>query len=235
MKIFLYTYFGFFLSSVPSHMIGAAVAAMAPAIPSWNEAFEHGENVGGLFGATLAPVGGFGKFLMVLVALSTLTDCALCMYTFGNSFMAILPPFARVPRYAYSIVSTAILIPVAIVGQAKFYSTLLNIISLIGYWSTVFAGIVLIEHFVFRRGDWTQYNIHDWNKPRRLPPGFAALLAFACAIGIIVPCMEQVYYVGPISRAGAGDVGLITGVVVGGLAYLPLRWLERRFMERRGD
>ncbi len=63
------------------------------------------------------------------------------------------------------------LIPVAIVGATRFYATLVNVLSMfpqfkwvsvsnpprlypsgvIGYWSTAFAGIVLTEHFIFRK------------------------------------------------------------------------------------
>ena len=49
---------------------------------------------------------------------------------------------------------------------------------MIGYWSTVFATIVLLEHVLFRRGDWARYDLAEFDQPRRLPFGAAALLAF---------------------------------------------------------
>lgn len=212
-------------------MLGAAFAAMAPAVPSWQTGFHDGDNVGGLIAAVLSPVGGFGKFLMVLISLSIPSACAPTMYTFGTSFMSIAPIFARVPRYVFAIISEAILIPVAIVGATRFYGTLVNVLSIIGYWSTAFAAIVLTEHLNFRRRDFLRYNVEDWDKPRRLPPGIAAVLSFAGAFGIIVPSMSQVWYIGPIARAGTGDIGVFTGFVAAGVLYSGLRSLERRLLE----
>jgi len=228
LRIFIYTYIGFFCASITGHMLGAAFAAMAPAVPSWKAGFHNGDNVGGLIAAVLSPVGGFGKFLVVLISLSIPSACAPTMYTFGTSFMTVAPFFARVPRYVFAIISEVILIPVAIVGATRFYSTLVNVLSIIGYWSTAFAAIIFAEHVVFRRCDFFRYNLEHWDKPRCLPPGIAAVLSFAGAFGIIVPSMSQAWYIGPIARAGTGDIGVLTGFIVAGALYLGSRSLERR-------
>lgn len=127
-------------------MIGAAFAAAAPGVPSWSTGFKDGNDMGGLIAAALAPAGGFGKFLLVLLALSTSSAAAPTLYSFGelklgvsrllspniiilkycfsistffkvvlslkvsflgNCFMAITPFFARVPRYVFTVLSTA--------------------------------------------------------------------------------------------------------------------------------
>ena len=41
--------------------------------PAWADAYSSG-SVGGLLGAVLAPVGGFGKFCLVLLALSIVAN-----------------------------------------------------------------------------------------------------------------------------------------------------------------
>jgi purine-cytosine permease-like protein len=41
--------------------------------PDWATAYENG-SVGGLIGAVLAPVGGFGKFCLVLLAFSIVAN-----------------------------------------------------------------------------------------------------------------------------------------------------------------
>ena len=71
-------------------MLGVVLAltALSPtssAPPSWSRGFEEGSNVGGLLSAVLAPTKGFGKLVMVLLALSTSCACAPSMYTFGES------------------------------------------------------------------------------------------------------------------------------------------------------
>ena len=65
---------------------------------------------------------------------------------------------------------------------------------LVAYWLGPYAIILIIEHFVFRRG---RYNVDDWNTRSRLPAGWAAIvsmvfglfgayLGFAQAFTIIV-------------------------------------------------
>ncbi|OSX63581.1 hypothetical protein POSPLADRAFT_1045893 [Postia placenta MAD-698-R-SB12] len=229
MRVFVYAYLGFSVASITAHMLGAAFAASALSDPAWKLGFDNGNNVGGLFEAVLSPAGGFGKFITVLVALSTPSICAPTMYTFASSLMAVSYSFARIPRYVFAVISTAIFIPVAVVGATRFYATFTDILSITGYWSVVHGVMVLIEHFLFRRDNFNAYVLEDFDKPRRLPPGIAALLAFLCAFGIIIPCMNQAWYVGPISRAGSGDIGIIAGSCVICLLYPVLRAVERSF------
>ena len=66
------------------NMIGAAFAAAAPGVPSWTTGFQNGSNMGGLIAAVLAPAGRFGKFLLVLIAVSTSAACAPSIYSFGE-------------------------------------------------------------------------------------------------------------------------------------------------------
>lgn len=117
-------------------------------MPSWEAGFDNGNNAGGLIQAVLAPSGGFGKFLTVLLALSVPSTCAPTLYTFASSFMAIHASFARVPRYVYIFISEAMyvlkhldppphvrysmiasLIPVAIIGARHFYATFVDVMS----------------------------------------------------------------------------------------------------------
>ncbi|KDQ60052.1 hypothetical protein JAAARDRAFT_32429 [Jaapia argillacea MUCL 33604] len=229
MRIFIYTYLGFFTSSITGHMIGAAFAAAAPSVPSWTTGLGNGNDVGGLIAAILSPAGNFGKFLTAILALSIPSACAPTMYTFSTSFMTVAPFFARIPRYVFIIISEAVLIPVAVVGATRFYTTFVDILSVIGYWSTAFAAIIFAEHFIFRKNKFSLYDIDDWDQPRRLPPGFAAVLAFLGAFGIIVPSMSQAWYTGPFARAGTGDIGIETGFIAAGLLYVCFRRVERRF------
>ncbi|KAJ3558990.1 hypothetical protein NP233_g11372 [Leucocoprinus birnbaumii] len=232
-RIFIYTYLGFFCASVSLHMLGAAFALTSIGVPSYAAGFDNGNNIGGLAAAILEPAGGFGKFLLVLMALSVPAACAPTMYTFGMSFMAVAPFFASIPRYIYVAISEAILIPIAIIGATRFYTTLVNVLSVIGYWSTAFAGIVLTEHFVFRKNIFSAYLTDYWNTPTRLPLGFAALLSFLGAFGIIIPCMSQAFYEGPIAKAGSGDIGVIVGFLAAIGLYIPLRGVEKRFTGNR--
>ncbi|KAH9477486.1 Purine-cytosine permease fcyB [Psilocybe cubensis] len=126
----------------------------------------------------------------------------------------------------------SVLSPTAIVGARRFYRALVDILSVIGYWSTSFGTIVLIEHFVFRTS-FQSYDIERWDKAELLPPGIAAVIAFLGSLGIIIPSMQQTWYTGPIAASGTGDIGVFTGAAVTVLLYTPLRAIERRIWPGR--
>jgi purine-cytosine permease-like protein len=118
-------------------------------------------------------------------------------------------------------------IPLAIVGAHRFYDTLLNFLGLIGYWASAFVAIILVEHLWFRRNDPKQYDEKIWNNPKRLPTGLAALGAGICSVGLIVPSMHQVWFVGPLAKT-AGDIGFEVAFGVSAVTYVPFRYLEIR-------
>lgn len=83
------------------------LAASAFNVPAWEAGFDNGSNVGGLIEGVLSPMGGFGKFLTVLLALTVPSACAPTMYTFASSFMTVGKYFGMVPRYVYVVLSEA--------------------------------------------------------------------------------------------------------------------------------
>lgn len=88
--------------------MGAAFAAAAPTVPAWSASFQDSSSVGGLVYGVLEPLGAFGKFLTVLVALSVPSACVPTMYSFSTSFMAISGWFTLVPRWVYILLSEAV-------------------------------------------------------------------------------------------------------------------------------
>ncbi|KAI0634352.1 permease for cytosine/purines, uracil, thiamine, allantoin-domain-containing protein [Trametes polyzona] len=236
-RVFFYAYLGFFLSSLPVHMLGAAFGATALSVPSWEAGLGNGNDVGGLVAAILAPTKGFGKFLLVLLSLTAPSACAPTMYTVCTSFMTIHRNFAHMPRFLIAVVSTIILIPLAIIGAAKFYSTFVDILALIGYWLAPYCAIALTEHFIFRRGSYapTAYPVRAaWDRPRHggLPSGAAAACALAASAALIVPCIEQAWFTGPIAARGTGDLGVLVGFVVAVPVYAGARGAEVWYVAR---
>ncbi|KAH7882408.1 permease for cytosine/purines, uracil, thiamine, allantoin-domain-containing protein [Phlebopus sp. FC_14] len=235
-RIFVYTYLGFLIPSIITHALGVAFAAAAPSVPVWNAGFRNSTSVGGLFYGVLTPTGGFGKFLTVLVALSTCSASAPTMYSFSTSFMAIASWFSLVPRWVYIILSEIILIPVAIIGAKTFYTTFVNILNVAGYWAAIFSGIVFTDHVLFRRSFSEQaYPTRTWDSPDLLPRSIPAVLAFLCASGALIPFISQVWYVGPVALDGTGDCGVIVGFVVAVFCYACLRGIEKWWEEMGRD
>lgn len=258
-----YSYFGFLLPIVAIQCLGAAFAVSIPLVPSWSAAYAD-QSFGDLFVAVLSPTGGFGKFLIVLLSLSVTANIAPTMYSFGLTFQVFFPFCAHLPRYVFSVLATAIVIPLSIVGAHRYYTTLTNFLGLIGYWASCFIAVVLMEHFVFRAlaqsivpsssssptvdpklnpaatdtakdghqqystDAFSNYDISAWNTPSRLPSGLAALGASVLSFSLVVPCIDQVWFVGPIAKS-TGDIGFEVALVLTALFYLPLRYAEVRW------
>jgi purine-cytosine permease-like protein len=210
--------------------LGSAIGNAIPNVPHWQAAYDQ-TLVGGVLAAMLAPAGGFGKFLVVLLSFSLLGNLAATSYSVTLNLQLLLPFLVKVPRYLFSIVFAAIVIPLAIRAADDFFVNTENFVALIGYWSSAFLAIVLTEHFVFRKGDCGAYDPEAWNDARRLPWGAAALGAGVLSFGLVVPSMAQVWWTGPIAEK-TGDIGFELAFVVSGLLYLPLRWLEKRWAGR---
>ncbi|KAI1780307.1 permease for cytosine/purines, uracil, thiamine, allantoin-domain-containing protein [Hypoxylon cercidicola] len=227
LRIFSYTYAGLFFPTVPLMVLGAAIGGATPNIPSWSEGYDN-YSVGGVLQAMLLPAGGFGRFVAVLLSLSVVGNLAAAMYSISLNFQLLVPFFIRIPRFVFSIVYTAVAIPVAITAAKSFFDSLENFIYLIAYWSAAFVAVVSVEHFVFRKADCASYNVAHWDQPSKLPTGIAAIAAMGLSFGLAVPCMSQVWYTGPLAET-TGDIGFEVALVLTALLYPPLRWLELKF------
>lgn len=71
-----------------------------------------------------------------------------------------------------------------------------------------------------------KYNTLAWDTPAQLPPGIAALLAWAVGLVCGIMGADQTWYVGPIAKAiGGADVGFEFSALVL-VVYIPARLLE---------
>ncbi|CAK7211978.1 hypothetical protein SEUCBS140593_001348 [Sporothrix eucalyptigena] len=230
-RVFWFTYLGLVLPTVPLMVLGAAIGGAIPSIPSWTTAFSDG-STGGVLLEMLAPVHGFGKFLAVVIAFSLLGNIAGTMYAITIQFQMLFPPWStKVPRYLFAVVTTAIIIAAAIPISRRFEESLENFLGLISYWGAIFVAIAGTEFVVFRKRDPSRYDPTAWNDAKKLPVGLAALLSIFLPFGLIVPCMAETWYTGPIAKT-TGDIGTEVGFVVCVVVYLVLRTIEVRLTGR---
>ncbi|KAK4064391.1 hypothetical protein Trihar35433_7908 [Trichoderma harzianum] len=229
-RVFQYTYWGLLIPTVLLMVLGAAVAGAMPNNPEWQTAFDE-YSAGGVLAAMLAPAGNFGKFIVVVLALTLLGNTCGTFYAITLNFQTLAPWLFKVPRYLFAIVITGIIIAVAITAVGDFFESLENFVSLIGYWSAAFVGIVIVEHVVFRRQDYSSYDHAIWSDAKKLPLGIAALSSGILCFGLVVPCMDQVWWQGPIAKT-TGDIGFEMAWAVSSLIYVPLRYLEKRLTGR---
>jgi NCS1 nucleoside transporter family len=182
---------------------------------------------GDLLTAAAKPLGSFGTFLLMLLALSVVANNIPNDYSLGLSMQVLGKPFQRIPRAVWALIGSVIYVLIAVAAAANFNVTLSNFLLLIAYWLGPWSIILILEHFVFRRG---RYNVEDWNTPRKLPMGWAALVSAALGLGGVLLGAAQVYYVGPIANLFnppyGMDIGFELGLIFAGTAYLFLRRVE---------
>lgn len=66
-------------------------------------------------------------------------------YAFSLSIQIVFPFLTRLPRFFLPIVGTAIYLPIAIAAAAHFAAALSNFLGILGYWSSIFVAILLVE------------------------------------------------------------------------------------------
>ncbi len=178
---------------------------------------------GDLLVAVLKPLGGFGSFLLVLLALSIVANNVPNAYSLGLSMQVLGRSFQRVSRAIWTLFGALIYMLIAIPAVANFDTTLSNFLLIIAYWLGPWSVILLEEHFLFRRG---RYNVEDWNTPGKLPIGWAALVSMAFGlVGVYLGAYHELL-IGPIAKQLGMDIGFELGLIFAGIAYFFLRRIE---------
>lgn len=238
-KVFLWTWLGLIIPLLFTEMLGVAVMT-ATSINGGDNPYMDGyleSGSGGLLGAVLfPPLGRFGKFCLVILALSIIANNCPNIYSVALTVQVLGRWTQRVPRFIWTAVGTGVYIAIAIPGYSHFEAVLENFMNFIGYWLAIYEGISLTDHFVFKRG-MSGYIPENYDHPEKLPPGIAAVLAFCCGIAGMVTGMSQTWFVGPIAlHAGeapyGGDVGFELGFAFAATSYFVLRTIELKFFHR---
>lgn len=223
-KVFAYIFLGLWTPSIMLLILGAAIGGALPNVPAWQEAWDV-RGMGGVLAEMLQPAGGFGKFVLVVLALSVVGNMTISMYSVALCLQMLLPMFTRIPRVVFIIITMAIMVPTAINAASEWERSLENFLSIIGYWAGCFDAIVIVELVVFRKMDFSTFDPKIWNVGKKLPTGLAAMGAAVCSLALVVPGMDATWYTGPIGKK-IGDIGFEAAFFVSALAYGPLRALE---------
>jgi NCS1 nucleoside transporter family len=227
-RVFWLTFLGVFVPCIVLETLGLLFTSYAP----WGKDFNANGN-GALLADVVHPLGGFGTFILALLALSVIANNIPNDYSLGLSIQVFGRPFQRVPRYVWTLIGAVIYVAIALPNSSNFASTLQDFLFIIAYWLGPWAIILVLEHFVFRHG---RYNVDDWNNPSRLPIGWAAIVSMAIGLVGVVLGAAQLKYVGPVAQALGGpygmDVGFELGIILAAVAYLILRPIELRTSPR---
>lgn len=168
-----------------------------------------------------------------MLMFSTVGNNIIINYSCGLAFQLLGDYFHAIPRFLWSLVTVVICAVLSVAGKDRLSDIISNFVSLLGYWSTCFVAVLLIEDVWFRaRG--RCYDLRAWNQRDKLPPGIAAVLA--AIVGYLagaVPGISQKWFVGPIAKKiGGGDVGDYLSGAIAAICYFVFRRVERRKFKR---
>ncbi|GFF29453.1 hypothetical protein IFM61606_10362 [Aspergillus udagawae] len=231
-KIFLYTTLGITIPTCIGMLLGACISSALDTNPEWAAAYENG--IGEILKTIIYP-GVFAKFLLVLLVLSGIGVNCIAIYSGALSAQLFAKPFAQVPRVVWSFLVFVCILLLSIAGRDHLLDVLENFLSLLGYWNTSFFVILFTEHYLFRGGSLSNYDLDAWDTPSRMPVGYAGLTAFLCGAAGWIVGMVETYYVGAIAKMigqNGGDVANELAFVFTSVAYIPLRKLELKYVGR---
>ncbi|KAK7981440.1 hypothetical protein PG996_009131 [Apiospora saccharicola] len=232
-KVFFLTTFGLAIPTSIGMVAGCVVSSALNNRLDWAATYED-DGLGFLIQEMLYPR-GFAKLILTLLVLSGINVNVISIYSAAISCQQISRPFARVPRFIWTILCFAAILGLALGGREQLNAYLQNFLSLLGYWCTSYFVVMFVEHWVYRKGNFANYDLEGWNDPSRLPHGFAALAAFLLGVVAWIMGMVETWYVGPVGKligSTGGDVANEFAFVVTLVTYLPARYLELKIFGR---
>lgn len=233
-KVFLLTTGGIAIPTCIGMLLGCCVGSTMAVNDEWKNIYDE-EGVGQLLQVILHPR-GFAKFLLVVLVMSGIGMNCIAIYSGALSIQQFAQPLSLIPRFIWTFVVFVAIIVIGIAGRNHLLTVLQNFLSLLGYWNTSLFVILFVEHYVFRDGfhGVQNYDLEAWNTASKMPIGIAGLTAFAAGIAGAVVGMDETWWNAPLSRkiGGGGDIGNELSLVFTLVTFLPVRYLERKYIGR---
>ena len=132
-KTFAWTWGGLILPLCFTEMLGLAIATatLDTADPSYANGYTE-SGIGGLLAAVLfPPLGRFGQFCLVILALSIIANNCPNIYSLTFSLQVMGRWTQAVPRFIWTFIGTIVYCAIAIPGYSHFESVLENFMLLI--------------------------------------------------------------------------------------------------------
>lgn len=136
-KVFAWTFGGLIIPLLFTQMLGLAVATayVPPSTDTLKNIYYDGykhSGVGGLLAAVLfPPLGRFGQFCLIVLALSIIANNCPNIYTVGFSFQLLGRWTQAIPRFLWTFIGTLVYCAIAIPGYSHFESVLEDFMLLI--------------------------------------------------------------------------------------------------------
>ncbi|KAH8669072.1 permease for cytosine/purines, uracil, thiamine, allantoin-domain-containing protein [Xylariales sp. PMI_506] len=224
-KIFITSFFGIWVLPSFATTCGAGFASAALYNTNWADTYDS--SVTDFVALALEQVGTARYFLVFLLGWSLISNNMCNLYSIGISVQLLGDWAMKIPRFFWTFCASVLITILSVVGRNSFSTVLSNLMALIGYWSIIYFGIFVIEYSWIRRR--FPLDLDAWNDPKKLPPGYAAGLAFCFGIMGSVLGMCQTWYTGKIGvliGSYGGDLGLELGFLFSALVYPVFRYVE---------
>src|SRR5205085_11563146 len=127
-RVFWLTFLGVFIPCVVLETLGLLFTSNCP----WGTDFAN-IGIGALLTDVVHPLGGFGTFMLALLALSVIANNIPNDYSLGLSIQVFGRPFQRVPRYVWTLIGAVIYVAIALPAAANFAHTLTDFLLIFSY------------------------------------------------------------------------------------------------------
>jgi len=133
--VFLFTFIGLIIPLLFTQLLGATIMTAASTNGGNNVYMDqyNQSGIGGLLAQVLVPkLGGFGKFCLIILALSIIGNNIPNIYSVSLTMQVLSRYTQRVPRFIWTFIGTCVYIAIAIPGYSHFQRVLQNFMDLIG-------------------------------------------------------------------------------------------------------
>lgn len=235
LRIFCGIFAGLYCPLVFTFILGAACATGTITDSSWQELYSE-KLIGGLVYAILVQdsLHGFGQFLCVVFALSTVANNIPNMYSIGMSAQAFWEPLEKVPRVFWTIAGNCVTLAICIPAYYEFEDVMENFMNLIGYYLAIYQSLCLSEHFIYNRGNFAKYDYENYKDKTVYPRGIAGLFGFCCGAAGVVVGMNQTWYQGALAgKIGmGGEIGFELAFGFAFVGFNLVRPFEKKYLGR---
>ena len=149
LPLFTLSFFGLLTSFTFALLVGIGLATGISSDSDYATAYSTSQ--GALLVEAFAPLGAFGRFCAVVVALGLIANLIPPTYSSGVDFQLLARQAARVPRWVWNSVGVVIYTVCALAGRNYLAEIFTNFLALMGYWVAVWMALTLEEHLLFRQ------------------------------------------------------------------------------------
>ena len=224
-KVFLYAFLGVTIPCIVLEVLGVLMTTVGKGL----DLVFSNQPPGPVFQNALgnAP---FAGLVIGLLAFSTIANNVPNDYSFALSTQVM---GLHVRRWMLTIFGAVVYVVLALALAQHFLTNLQDFLLIIAYWLGAWNAIILIENWL-RKGN---YPSADYDQPKKLPLGWAAVVSMLIGLVGAVVGMSQTLYTGPVAhlltnsymaknQLSPADVGFPLAIILAAVAYFVLRRIE---------